>query len=83
LDGISLKTLYFLLQSLSYSRSRRERSERGGLMEGNYGTYKAESLLAFVYLVSGVDSGPCLEELPHHTGVATGGCSHHCSVPIL
>ena len=52
-------------------------------MEGNYGTYKAESLLAFVYLVSCVDSGPCLEELPHHTGVATGGCSHHCSVPIL
>jgi len=35
------------------------------------------------YLGSSVYSGPCLEELPHHTGVAFGGCNHQCSVSIL
>ena len=35
------------------------------------------------YLVSGVDSGPNLEELPHHTRVAFGGCNHQCSVSTL
>ena len=38
-----------------------------------------------IYLVSGVNSGPCLEEeeLPHHTGVAFGGCNDQCSIPQL
>jgi len=35
------------------------------------------------YLVSNVDSSPCLEEVPHHTGVAFGGCNHQCSVSTL
>ena len=45
------------------------------------GPMKHESLL--IYPVSGVDNGPCLEELSHHTEVASGGCNHQCSVPIL
>ena len=39
--------------------------------------------VSILYLVSGVDSGSCLEELPHHTEVAFGGCNCQCSVSIL
>ena len=39
--------------------------------------------LLLLYLVSDVDSGSCLEELPHNTGVALGGGNHQYSGPIL
>ena len=42
-----------------------------------------KSLLRFVYLTSGVDSGSSLEKLTHHVGVATVRCNHECSIPIL
>lgn len=48
---------------------------------GIIGWDKHESLLKFaycIYLGSGVDIGPCLEELLHHTGVAFVGFSDKC-----
>ena len=46
------------------------------------GHIKHKSLL-LIYLISGVDSGPFLEKLLHHTGVAFEGCNHQCSGPTL
>jgi len=35
------------------------------------------------YLACSVDSGTCLKETSHHTGVTFGGCKHQCSVSSL
>jgi len=35
------------------------------------------------HLVGGVDSGTCLEECPHHTGMTLKGCHNQRSRPIL
>ena len=37
----------------------------------------------FVYLGGGVDSGSCMEELPHHIWVAIGRRNDQCSVLTL
>jgi len=54
-----------------------------GYGEGKYGTYCISIVTLAIYLVSGVDSGPCLEDLPHHTGVAFERCNDQCSGPTL
>ena len=40
-------------------------------------------MISVSHLVGGVDSGTCLEEYPHHTGMTLLGCHHQRSSPIL
>ena len=40
-------------------------------------------MISASHLVGGVDSGTCLEENPHQTGMTLLGCHHQRSSPIL
>ena len=45
--------------------------------------YMTSQVISVSHLVGGVDSGTCLEECPHHTGMTLLGCHHQRSKAIL